>query len=114
MQDGGRDCPDGQWRYVITIEDAVRNGFNLASIEKLRNRYNKDTFNMLYMCVFVDSGASVFKYNDLENVPSILVFGMITILMPHGHLGIKGLGRLRPHVRGYVHLCDSRTAFGRR
>ncbi|MET4888335.1 terminase large subunit domain-containing protein [Morganella morganii] len=66
MQDGGRDCPDGQWRYVITIEDAVRNGFNLASIEKLRNRYNKDTFDMLYMCVFVDSGASVFKYNDLE------------------------------------------------
>lgn len=66
MQDGGRDCPDGQWRYVITIEDAVRNGFNLASIEKLRNRYNKDTFNILYMCVFVDSGASVFKYNDLE------------------------------------------------
>ena len=66
MQDGGRDCPDGQWRYVITIEDAVRNGFNLASIEKLRNRYNNDTFNMLYMCVFVDSGASVFKYNDLE------------------------------------------------
>ncbi|HHN8431893.1 TPA: terminase large subunit domain-containing protein [Morganella morganii] len=66
MQDGGRDCPDGQWRYVITIEDAVRNGFNLATIDKLRNRYNKDTFNMLYMCVFVDSGASVFKYNDLE------------------------------------------------
>ncbi len=66
MEDGGRDCPDGQWRYIITIEDAVRNGFNLASIEKLRNRYNRDTFNMLYMCVFVDSGASVFKYNDLE------------------------------------------------
>lgn len=66
MQDGGCDCPDGQWRYVITIEDAIRNGFNLASIDKLRNRYNKDTFNMLYMCVFVDSGASVFKYNDLE------------------------------------------------
>ncbi|WOZ89077.1 terminase large subunit domain-containing protein [Morganella morganii] len=66
MQDGGRDCPDGQWRYVITIEDAVRNGFNLATIDKLRNRYNNDTFNMLYMCVFVDSGASVFKYNDLE------------------------------------------------
>ncbi|HAU5562019.1 TPA: terminase, partial [Proteus mirabilis] len=66
MQDGGRDCPDGQWRYVITLEDAIKGGFNLASIDKLRNRYNKDTFNMLYMCVFVDSGASVFKYNDLE------------------------------------------------
>ncbi|MBD2810024.1 terminase [Xenorhabdus sp. Vera] len=66
MRDGGRDCPDGQWRYVITMADAIKGGFNLASIEKLRNRYNQDTFNMLYMCVFVDSGASVFKYHQLE------------------------------------------------
>ncbi len=66
LRDGGRDCPDGQWRYVITLEDAIKGGFNLASIEKLRNRYNPDTFNMLYMCVFVDSGASVFKYHQLE------------------------------------------------
>ncbi|NRN30392.1 terminase large subunit domain-containing protein [Photorhabdus heterorhabditis] len=66
LRDGGRDCPDGQWRYVITLEDAIKGGFNLASIEKLRNRYNPDTFNMLYLCVFVDSGASVFKYHPLE------------------------------------------------
>ncbi|WFQ78536.1 terminase family protein [Xenorhabdus sp. SF857] len=66
MRDGGRDCPDGQWRYVITMADAIKGGFNLASIEKLRNRYNQDTFNMLYMCQFVDSGASVFKYHQLE------------------------------------------------
>ncbi len=66
LRDGGRDCPDGQWRYVITLEDAIKGGFNLASIEKLRNRYNPDTFNMLYLCMFVDSGASVFKYHQLE------------------------------------------------
>lgn len=66
MRDGGRLCPDGQWRYVITMEDAIANGFNLASIEKLRNRYSADTFNMLYMCVFVDSKNSVFSFADLE------------------------------------------------
>ncbi|MGP9438188.1 terminase large subunit domain-containing protein [Ewingella sp. AOP8-B2-18] len=66
MRDGGRSCPDGQWRYVITLEDAVAGGFNLASIEKLRNRYNRDTFNMLYMCVFVDSQDSVFSFSELE------------------------------------------------
>ena len=66
MRDGGRLCPDGQWRYIITMEDAIKGGFNLASIEKLRNRYNRDTFNMLYMCVFVDSKDSVFKFSDLE------------------------------------------------
>lgn len=66
MRDGGRICPDGQWRYVITMEDAIAGGFNLANIEKLRNRYNTDTFNMLYMCVFVDSKDSVFSFSDLE------------------------------------------------
>ncbi|WP_447885720.1 terminase large subunit domain-containing protein [Serratia fonticola] len=66
MRYGGQLCPDGQWRYVITMEDAIAAGFNLASIDKLRNKYNRDTFNMLYMCVFVDSGNSVFRFNDLE------------------------------------------------
>ncbi len=66
MRDGGRLCPDGQWRYVITMEDAIAGGFNLANIEKLRNRYNTATFDMLYMCVFVDSKDSVFSFSDLE------------------------------------------------
>lgn len=66
MRSGGRLCPDGQWRYVITMEDAIAGGFNLASIDRLRNRYNTATFNMLYMCVFVDSKDSVFKFSDLE------------------------------------------------
>ncbi|MCR4247392.1 terminase family protein, partial [Enterobacter hormaechei] len=26
MRDGGRLCPDGQWRYVITMEDAIAGG----------------------------------------------------------------------------------------
>lgn len=66
LRDGGRICPDGQWRYVITMEDAISGGFNLASIDRLRNRYSESTFNMLYMCVFVDSKDSVFRFSDLE------------------------------------------------
>ncbi|MFV7361059.1 terminase large subunit domain-containing protein [Citrobacter portucalensis] len=66
LRDGGRLCPDGQWRYVITMEDAIAGGFNLASIDRLRNRYNESTFNMLYMCVFVDSKDSVFRFSDLQ------------------------------------------------
>ncbi|MEN3260701.1 terminase family protein [Sodalis endosymbiont of Spalangia cameroni] len=66
LRDGGRLCPDGQWRYVITLEDAIAGGFNLASLERLRNKYPRDTFNMLYQCQFVDSGDSVFSFGDLE------------------------------------------------
>ncbi|MGC1034483.1 terminase large subunit domain-containing protein [Pantoea agglomerans] len=74
MRDGGHLCPDGQWRYVITMEDAIANGFNLASIDKLRNRYSKDTFDMLYMCVFVDSKDAVFSFSDLEKCGTDITF----------------------------------------
>ncbi|AHF77582.1 Phage terminase subunit [Sodalis praecaptivus] len=66
LRNGGQRCPDGQWRYIITMEDAIAGGFNLASIEKLRNRYNRDTFDMLFMCVFVDSKDCVFSFAHVE------------------------------------------------
>lgn len=65
LRDGGRLCPDEQWRYVITLEDAIAGGFNLASLERLRSKYPRDTFSMLYQCQFVDSGDSVFSFSDL-------------------------------------------------
>ncbi|WP_212739433.1 terminase large subunit domain-containing protein, partial [Escherichia coli] len=65
LRDGGRECPDGQWRYVVTLEDAIAGGFNLADINELRERYNETAFNMLFMCVFVDDKESVFKFDDL-------------------------------------------------
>ncbi len=65
LRDGGRECPDGQWRYVVTLEDAIAGGLNLADINELRERYNETAFNMLFMCVFVDDKESVFKFDDL-------------------------------------------------
>lgn len=66
LRDGGRLCPDKQWRYVVTIEDAIAGGCELFDIEELRDEYNGDDFANLFMCVFVDDAASVFKFTDLE------------------------------------------------
>ena len=68
-RDGGRLCPDEKWRYMITLEDAANDPkFNeLIDIEKLRNRYSETAYNMLYMCVFVDSKDAVFKFSELVN-----------------------------------------------
>lgn len=66
MRDGGRLCPDGIWRYVITMEDAIAGGLGaLVDIERLRNKYSATAFSMLYMCQFVDSKDAVFKFSDL-------------------------------------------------
>ena len=66
MRDGGRLCPDGQWRYVVTIEDALKGGADtLFNIEKLKLRYNKYAFNQLYMCVWIDDADSIFTIKEL-------------------------------------------------
>lgn len=65
-RDGGRLCPDKQWRYIVTIEDAAAGGCNLFDIEALRDEYSKDNFLNLFMCIFVDGANSVFKFSDLQ------------------------------------------------
>ncbi len=67
LRDGGRLCPDGIWRYIITMEDAIAGGLGvLVDIERLRNKYSTTAFAMLYMCEFVDSKDAVFKFSDLS------------------------------------------------
>lgn len=65
-RDGGRLCPDKQWRYVVTIEDAAAGGCDLFDIDELRDEYSSDDFQNLFMCVFVDGANSVFKFSDLQ------------------------------------------------
>ncbi|MCS0165181.1 terminase family protein [Vibrio alginolyticus] len=65
-RDGGVLCPDKQWRYVVTIEDAAAGGCELFDIEELKDEYSKDDFDNLFMCIFVDGSLSVFKFSDLE------------------------------------------------
>lgn len=62
----GAVCPDGQWRKIITIEDALNGGCELFDIDQLRLEYSDDEFANLFMCQFVDDTQSVFKLKDLE------------------------------------------------
>lgn len=64
-RDGGRECPDGVWRYVVTIEDGVAGGIDDIDVNELRETYSKADFDMLYMCEFVDDKDSVFSFNEL-------------------------------------------------
>ncbi len=62
----GALCPDGQWRKVITILDAIAGGCDLFDIEQLQLEYDKDTFEQLFMCKFIDSTMGAFSLKDLE------------------------------------------------
>lgn len=56
----GVRCPDGQYRQIVTIEDAVNGGCNLFDLDQLRLEYSPDEYENLLMCQFVDDLASVF------------------------------------------------------
>ncbi|MDC0611905.1 terminase ATPase subunit family protein [Vibrio sp.] len=66
LRDGGRLCPDKQWRYVVTIEDAAKGGCDLFDIDELREEYSENDFNNLFMCVFVDGASSIFEFNKIQ------------------------------------------------
>lgn len=66
LRDGGRLCPDRQWRYVVTIEDAAKGGCNLFDIEELREEYSEHDFNNLFMCIFVDGSSSIFEFSKIQ------------------------------------------------
>ena len=62
----GVACPDGQWRQIVTIEDALAGGCTLFNLEQLKQENSVDDFRNLFMCEFVDDKASVFPFEDLQ------------------------------------------------
>lgn len=64
----GRLDPDGQWRQMVTIEDALAHGCDLFDIDELRREYSPEEFRNLLMCEFIDDKASVFPLKLLQPV----------------------------------------------
>jgi len=62
----GLACPDGQWRQIVTVEDAVASGFDKIDIDEQRNSNSPADFANLYMCEFVDDTASVFPFEAMK------------------------------------------------
>lgn len=62
----GRRCGDGQWRHIVTVEDAVREGCDLFDLDQLRLEYSDDEWSNLLMCQFIDDTASVFPLAELQ------------------------------------------------
>ncbi|MCP8687768.1 terminase ATPase subunit family protein [Marinobacterium sedimentorum] len=56
----GRACEDGQWRHIVTVEDALTQGCDLFDLDQLRLEYSEPEYRNLLMCEFVDDNASLF------------------------------------------------------
>lgn len=62
----GRLCEDGQWRQIVTLDDAERGGCTLFDREQLLLENSPAEFRQLFMCEFVENGDSVFDFNALQ------------------------------------------------
>lgn len=62
----GRLCEDGQWRHIVTVEDALAQGCDLFDLEQLRLEYSEPEYRNLLMCEFVDDHASIFGMMMLQ------------------------------------------------
>lgn len=58
----GRLCQDGQWRQIVTINDAIAGGCDLFDLDQLLLEYNPEEIANLLMCEFIDDSASVFTF----------------------------------------------------
>ncbi|QQN34569.1 terminase ATPase subunit family protein [Rahnella aceris] len=62
----GALCDDGQWRQIVTVEDALSGGCNLFDLDQLQLEYSPTEYDNLLMCEFVDDQASVFPFSELQ------------------------------------------------
>ncbi len=62
----GNACADGQWRHIVTVEDAVREGCDLFDLAQLRREYSEDEWANLLMCQFIDDTQSVFPLAEIQ------------------------------------------------
>lgn len=66
MRNGGVVCPDGAWRYVITIHDALKGGADkLFDLDQLKTKYSSLAFKQLFECHWVDDEDSIFTIGKL-------------------------------------------------
>ncbi|WP_038260383.1 terminase large subunit domain-containing protein, partial [Xenorhabdus cabanillasii] len=82
-------CGDGQWRQIVTLEDAMRGGCDLFDIDRLRLQYSPDEFQNLLMCEFMDDIESIFSLQLMQGcmVDSWEIWDDIQPLMlrPYGY-----------------------------
>lgn len=58
----GQLGPDGIWRQIVTIYDAIDGGFDLVDPEQLQQQYSLEEFDNLFRCIFLDDSQSMFPF----------------------------------------------------
>ncbi len=61
----GVACPDGWFRQIITLSDAIKGGCNLFDVKQLKLEYSPEEYQQLFECKFIDDTQSIFALDLL-------------------------------------------------
>lgn len=53
---------DKIWRQIVSIDDAIAGGFDLADPEQLQFQYSPEEYDNLFRCIFLDDSLSMFPF----------------------------------------------------
>lgn len=59
---GGVLGPDGIWRQIVTLQDAIDGGFDLVDPDQLKIQFSIEEFENLFGCIFLDDSQSMFPF----------------------------------------------------
>lgn len=62
----GRACEDGQFRQIVTLDDAEAGGCNLFDRQQLLLENSPEEFRQLFLCEFTEDGSNVFSFELLQ------------------------------------------------
>ncbi len=62
----GRLDPDGQWRQIVTLDDAEAGGCTLFDKAQLQREYSPAEFRQLFGCEFMADGDAIFEFTQLQ------------------------------------------------
>lgn len=85
-------CPDGTYRRIITLDDAIQGGCNLFNKAELELEYTPEEFRQLFGCEFIDDTHAVFALSVLEScMEDPEAWGIdFTLGRPVGEAGVWG------------------------
>ena len=65
LQNGRLDA-DGQWRQIVTLDDAEAGGCTLFDKAQLQREYSPAEFRQLFGCEFMADGDAIFEFAQLQ------------------------------------------------
>ena len=101
-------------RYKLTIEDAIEQGMEVpGGLEELRSQFDSESWQMLYMCEWADSGDALLSWDLLQKAAAVsekrtfdgIVFSGVDVGRKNDRTVVANIGETgKPNIYQLLHV----------